>query len=204
MENAVAAIAAAWSMGIPVSLIKESLLCVTVPGRMETYESSAGEVTAIVDFAHNGLSFEKMFDTVALEYPGSRVSVVFGTPGGKALNRRKDRGETSGKRADRIFLVPDDPGNEDPQAICEEIGGYIAKEGASFQIRMDRGAAIREAILGAVPGEVVLILGKGADVTMHVGNGNVPYRSDAVYAKEALAEYGNAFAEAATARETEE
>ena len=39
---------------------------------------------------------------------------------------------------------------------------------------------------------------------MHVGNGNVPYRSDAVYAKEALAEYGNAFAEAATARETEE
>lgn len=34
---------------------------------------------------------------------------------------------------------------------------------------------------------------------MHVGNGNVPYRSDAVYAKEALAEYGNAFAEAATA-----
>lgn len=53
VENAVAAIAAAWSMGIPVSLIKESLLCVTVPGRMETYESSAGEVTAIVDFAHN-------------------------------------------------------------------------------------------------------------------------------------------------------
>ena len=204
VENAVAAIAAAWSMGIPVSLIKESLLGVTVPGRMETYESSAGEVTAIVDFAHNGLSFEKMFDTVALEYPGSRVSVVFGTPGGKAFNRRKDMGEISGKRADRIFLVPDDPGNEDPQAICEEIGGYIAKEGASFQIRMDRGAAIREAILGAVPGEVVLILGKGADVTMHVGNGNVPYRSDAVYAKEALAEYGNAFAEAATARETEE
>ena len=36
VENAVAAIAAAWSMGIPVSLIKESLLCVTVPGRMET------------------------------------------------------------------------------------------------------------------------------------------------------------------------
>jgi len=69
---------------------------------------------------------------------------------------------------------------------------------------MDRGAAIREAILGAVPGEVVLILGKGADVTMLVGNRNVPYRSDAVYAKEALAEYGNAFAEAATARETEE
>ena len=89
------------------------------------YNGSAGEVTAIVDFAHNGLSFEKMFDTVALEYPGSRVSVVFGTPGGKAFNRRKDMGEISGKRADRIFLVPDDPGNEDPQAICEEIGGYM-------------------------------------------------------------------------------
>ena len=59
VENAVAAIAAAWSMGIPVSLIKESLLGVTVPGRMETYESSAGEVTAIVDFAHNGLSLKK-------------------------------------------------------------------------------------------------------------------------------------------------
>ena len=142
---------------------------------------------------------------ITIQYANTtQISGGASESGGKAFNRRKDMGEISGKRADRIFLVPDDPGNEDPQAICEEIGGYIAKEGASFQIRMDRGAAIREAILGAVPGEVVLILGKGADVTMHVGNGNVPYRSDAVYAKEALAEYGNAFAEAATARETEE
>ena len=144
-----------------------------------------------------------MFDTVALEYPGSRVSVVFGTPGGKAFNRRKDMGEISGKRADRIFLVPDDPGNEDPQAICEEIGGYIAKEGASFQIRMDRGEAIRERFWRRT--------GRGcSDPWKRRGrddarrNGNVPYRSDAVYAKEALAEYGNAFAEAATAREAEE
>ena len=113
-------------------------------------------------------------------------------------------GEIAGKRAARIFLVPDDPGDEDPQMICEEIGRYIAKEGASFRIRMDRGEAIREAILGAVPGEVVLVLGKGADQTIHIGNRNVPYRSDAVYAQEALAEYGNVFAEAAAAREEKE
>lgn len=91
VENAVAAIAAAWSMGIPVSLIKESLLDVTVPGRMETYESSAGEVTAIVDFAHNGLSFEKMFDTVAPEYPGSRKRCVR-NPGRKSIQPQKRYG----------------------------------------------------------------------------------------------------------------
>ena len=75
VENAVAAIAAAWSMGIPVSLIKESLLGVTVPGRMETYESSAGEVTAIVH--RQGKIFREIRSChMEIEFSSARLDIT--------------------------------------------------------------------------------------------------------------------------------
>ena len=105
---------------------------------------------------------------------------------------------------DRIFLVPDDPGNEDPQAICEGDRRVYSKGGCIATDPHGPQAAIQEAILEAVPGEVIPDPWerRGRDDARQ--NRNVPYRSRCNLCKKALAEYGNAFAEAATARETEE
>ncbi|MCI5648549.1 MAG: UDP-N-acetylmuramoyl-L-alanyl-D-glutamate--2,6-diaminopimelate ligase [Fusicatenibacter sp.] len=201
VENALAAIAAAWSLKVPLMAIRKGLQGVRVPGRMETFQSHDGEVTVIVDYAHNGLSFTRIFDAVEQEYPGSRITVVFGCPGGKAYNRRKDLGEIAGSRADLVYLVPDDPGEEDPGKISEEISGYVEAKGCPCRIRMDRGSAIREAVLDASCGEVILVLGKGEESFIRYGTKSCPYRSDAENVKAALREYGNSMLQSAATRE---
>lgn len=191
-ENALAAIAAAWSMGVSLSAVKRGLQGVRVPGRMETYQSPDGAVTAIVDYAHNGLSFTRIFDAVMAEYPGRRITAIFGCPGGKAYNRRRDLGEIAGTRADQVYLVPDDPGEEDPMDISEEISRYVQAKGCPCKIRSDRGSAIREAVLDAEHGDVILVLGKGEEKFIKYGKRSCPYPSDGACVQSALQEYGNA------------
>ena len=93
VQNALAAIAVCEGLGIPEQCIYVGLMKARVPGRMEVYQNANGRITAIVDYAHNRLSFEKLFLSVKEEYPGRRVVIVFGCPGKKALDRRKDLSE---------------------------------------------------------------------------------------------------------------
>ena len=65
---------------------------------MEIYTSNDKKITAIVDYAHNQLSFQKLFESVRSEYPGYRATIIFGCPGKKAKDRRHDLGEIAGKK----------------------------------------------------------------------------------------------------------
>ena len=69
IENALAAITAAYVYGVPVACMRRALRKTLVPGRMETFASSDGRICGIVDFAHNRLSFEKLFVAAFQEYP---------------------------------------------------------------------------------------------------------------------------------------
>lgn len=89
VENALAAIACAYIFHIPFDSIYNGLLIAKVPGRMEIYTSKNGKTVVITDFAHNKLSFEKIYETVSSEYPDKKIVTVFGCPGGKAQIRRK-------------------------------------------------------------------------------------------------------------------
>ena len=64
VENALAAITAAYAYGVDVDSMKEALANVQVKGRMEEFESRDRKLVAIVDYAHNRLSFEKLYDSV--------------------------------------------------------------------------------------------------------------------------------------------
>ena len=90
VDNALAAIALCRGLGIPREAVQAGLARARVPGRMEVYASQGGEVTAIVDYAHNRMSFETLFRSVKQEYPGRRIVTVFGCPGKKAFDRRRD------------------------------------------------------------------------------------------------------------------
>ena len=93
VENALAAITVCEGLNIPERYIYVGLMKARVPGRMEVYSNADETVTAIVDYAHNRMSFETLFRSVRAEYPGRRIVTVFGCPGKKALDRRKDLGE---------------------------------------------------------------------------------------------------------------
>ena len=189
VENALAAIAVCEGLGIPETAISAGLQKARVPGRMEVYTNANDKITAIVDYAHNRMSFEKLFASVRAEYPGRRIVTVFGCPGKKALDRRRDLGEVSGRYSDLVVLTEEDSGEEDTEAICREIAGHVAGQGCLYSIQPDRGEAIRQAILGCEEPTVVLITGKGAETRQKRGTQYVDCPSDVAYTREALREY---------------
>jgi UDP-N-acetylmuramoyl-L-alanyl-D-glutamate--2,6-diaminopimelate ligase len=189
VQNALAAIAICDALQVPQDFIYDGLKTARVSGRMEVYESDDQKVVSIVDYAHNGLSFEKLFQSVKEEYPGYTITIVFGCPGNKAYERRKDLGEIAGKYADTIYLTEDDPAKESVLAICEEIGGHIVGQGNTYTIVLEREKAIEQAILECEDKTVVLIAGKGNDTSQRRGNAYVEMPTDSQYAKEALKKY---------------
>ena len=188
-ENALAAIAVCEGLGIPQRCIYVGLMKARVPGRMEVYANANNDVVAIVDYAHNRMSFETLFDSVRKEYAGRRIVTVFGCPGKKALDRRRDLGEVSGKYSDLVVLTEEDSGEEDTRAICTEIAGHVTGQGCPCEIEINRGEAIRRAILGCKEPTVILITGKGAETRQKRGLEYIDTPSDVEYAKTFLQEY---------------
>ena len=189
VENALAAIAVCEGIQIPERCIYVGLMKARVPGRMEVYSNADDTVIAIVDYAHNRMSFETLFRSVQAEYPGRRVVTVFGCPGKKALDRRKDLGEISGKYSNLVILTEEDSGEEDTLDICREIAQYVAKENCEYSIEPNRGEAIRQAILGCHEPSVLLITGKGAETRQKRGTQYIDTPSDVDYVHTFLQEY---------------
>ena len=186
VDNALAAIALCRGLGLPLEAVREGLARARVPGRMEVYSSENGDVAAIVDFAHNRMSFETLFCSLREEYPGRRFVTVFGCPGGKAPDRRRDMGEIAGRYSDLVVLTEDDPGEEDPAAICRQIAAHVA---CPYVVQINRGEAIRQAILGCDRPSVVLIAGKGVERYQKRGLEYVDTPLDSEYARAFLREY---------------
>ena len=189
VENALAAIAVCEGLQIPERCIYVGLMKARVPGRMEVYSNADETVIAIVDYAHNRMSFETLFRSVQAEYPGRRVVTVFGCPGKKALDRRKDLGEISGKYSDLVILTEEDSGEEDTLDICREIAQHVEKENCEYSIEPNRGEAIRQAILGCHEPSVLLITGKGAETRQKRGTQYIDTPSDVDYVHTFLQEY---------------
>ena len=144
-SNALMAIAAAVTLGVPQDDIKKGLETVKVPGRMELYTIPEKSVDIIVDYAHNKMSYEALFDYVHRNYPDRKVGFLFGCVGEKAFNRRKEAGEIAEKNADFIVITELDPGKEDINKICSEVLEHIEhKEKA--RIITDRDQAVDAAL----------------------------------------------------------
>jgi len=188
VENALAAIAVATEMGVPYKNIYNGLKKAKASGRMEVYSDKKQEVVVIVDYAHNKLSFQKLYESTIKEYPKREIVTVFGCPGNHAQNRRKDLGELSGKYSNMNYLTMEDPRNEDPEEICKEISTYIEKEKGKYKIITDRGEAIKEAIFEAKPNSVILITGKGNETVQYIKGKYVECLTDVQYAKKYLKE----------------
>lgn len=189
VENALAAIAVCQALGIPQQCIYVGLMKARVPGRMEVYANADDSVTAIVDYAHNRMSFETLFQSVRKEYPGRRIVTVFGCPGKKALDRRRDLGEISGRYSDLVVLTEEDSGEEDTVSICREIAAHVAEQGCEYVIQPNRGEAIRQAVLSCEAPTVILITGKGAETRQKRGLEYIDTPSDVEYAQTWLREY---------------
>ena len=186
VDNALAAIGLCQGLGLPPEPVREGLAAARAPGRMEVYTSGDGEVAAIVDYAHNRMSFGALFRSAREEYPGRRIVAVFGCPGKKAFDRRRDLGEVAGEYSDLVILTEEDSGEEDTLSICGEIAAHVA---CRCRIEPNRGEAIRQAVLSCDRPSVLLITGKGAETRQKRGLEYVDTPSDVDYVRAFLREY---------------
>lgn len=184
VENALAAILAAKALGVDDQSIREGLLQNEVQGRMNLFEKDG--VTVLVDYAHNFLSFQKLYESLKADYPGQRIVVVVGCPGGKVQLRRRDIGTLSGQNADYLYLTAEDPQFEDVRSICEEIASFVKPYGTPYEIIEDRAQAVEKAITTAQKGDVIVLAAKGEEVYQKVRGEYVYYESDLAIAKRLL------------------
>lgn len=159
VHNSLSAIAVAKEMGVPMDKIIEILTDIHVKGRVELIPISDA-FTILIDYAHNAMSLKSILLTLRTYKPVRLIS-LFGCGGNRSKARRYEMGEVSGNMADLTIITSDNPRDEEPQAIIDDIRAGIAKTEGEFVEIIDRKEAIRYAIMNAKAGDVIVLAGKG-------------------------------------------
>jgi len=175
--DALAAVAAARALGICEAAVRRGLETVRVPGRSEVLPLPGG-ATAVIDYAHNGVSFESILSTLA-DYEHGRLIVVFGAGGNRPRLRRRDMAEAAAKYADFAVITADNPRWERVEDICGDIASALGGR-VPCTVIPDRAQAIRYALDLARPGDIVALLGKGHETYMEVRGVRLPFSDRAV------------------------
>jgi UDP-N-acetylmuramoyl-L-alanyl-D-glutamate--2,6-diaminopimelate ligase len=168
--NSLAAATATAHLGIEPWAIKSGLQhAAAVPGRFEAVV--AGQPFAvIVDYAHTPEGLEKAINAARHVAGDSAVHVVFGCGGDRDCEKRPLMGEVASRLADHVVITSDNPRSEDPMEIINAtIEGVPPDYRGRVVIEPDRRRAIEIAIRRALPGDVVLIAGKGHEPTQTIG-----------------------------------
>ncbi len=141
-----------------------------VNGRLEPIASPEG-YTAIVDYAHTPDALENVLMAIheVLDGKGGNVFTVCGAGGNRDKGKRPLMALEAVKRSDKVILTSDNPRNEDPQAIIEDmLAGLDTTQKKKVLSITDRKEAIRTACMMAQKGDVVLIAGKGHETYQEI------------------------------------
>jgi len=183
--NALAAISIALSQGINLEICKRALEKIKeIPGRMEIVIEKPFRV--IVDYAHTPQSLKEVYETLRnpkFQTPNSKqisnskfqksklICVLGAAGGGRDKWKRPKMGEIASRYCDKIILTNEDPYDEDPMKIIEEIAAGVKGEPEKI---LDRREAIRRALCLAKQSSTratVIITGKGSEPWMCLAGG---------------------------------
>ena len=163
VSNLLAVYATALMLGVEQ---EEALILLSVMkpvnGRFETIRSREG-VTAIVDYAHTPDALANVLSTIneVLRHRG-QCWTVCGAGGNRDKGKRPLMAQEAVKNSDRVIITSDNPRNEDPQEIINDmLAGLSEDERRHVLSIVDRREAIRTACMMAQPGDVILVAGKG-------------------------------------------
>jgi len=178
--NALAAIKTAEAVGVPLETCATALAKLSrIGGRAERIDVGQ-EFLAIVDYAHTPDSLKALYAA----FDGHRKICVLGnTGGGRDIWKRPEMGRIADEACDKVILTNEDPYDEDPRKIVEEMAAAMM---LPSEIIMDRREAIRAALRAARPGDAVLITGKGTDPFIMGPKGSKEPWSDAEVVREEL------------------
>ncbi|HQK63703.1 MAG TPA: UDP-N-acetylmuramoyl-L-alanyl-D-glutamate--2,6-diaminopimelate ligase [Candidatus Staskawiczbacteria bacterium] len=176
--NALAAMKTAMQYGVSQEMCKKVLESAKgIAGRMEIVGENP---KVVVDYAHTPEQLEAVYKS----FEGKKLICVLGSAGGgRDKWKRPVLGEIAKKYCSQIIVTNEDPYDENPQEIIDQVA---ATAGDKVQKISDRKEAIEKAIDSAEPDEVVAITGKGSEPWMCVANGKKIPWSDREIAKEIL------------------
>lgn len=171
VENALAAAAVGLAAGLSPADIADALdVAPQIPGRVEIVERDPFLV--VIDFAHTPGALRGVLAALRPLVEG-RLIVVFGAGGDRDRAKRPDMGRAVSEVADVSVLTSDNPRNEDPDAIIDDVARGM--EGAAYERIPDRRRAINHALGAARPGDLVLLAGKGHERYQVVGTEKRPF-----------------------------
>jgi UDP-N-acetylmuramoyl-L-alanyl-D-glutamate--2,6-diaminopimelate ligase len=202
--NAAAAVCVALSQNIPIEKIREALkIAKPTPGRMEIIDGGQN-FTAIIDYSYEPKGLESALKAIRVFDPKRIIVLIGSAGGGRDKWRRPVMGEIADKHADIVIITTDDPYDENPEKIIDEVlAGAISSQGGSasggknparkineniFRI-IDRRAAIKKAIEIAQQGDAILFAGKGGERWMNLASGKKIPWDEAEIVKEEIKKF---------------
>jgi UDP-N-acetylmuramoyl-L-alanyl-D-glutamate--2,6-diaminopimelate ligase len=177
--NLLAAMCAALSRGLTLDEIARATPALhQVPGRFEVVPGSerAG-FSVVVDYAHTDDALKNLIslarDSIGIH--DGRVITLFGCGGDRDRTKRSKMGLAAAEASDLVIVTSDNPRNERPSAIIDEIIPGVRQTNTPLIVEEDRRAAIERAIRSAKPGDIVLLAGKGHEKVQVFADGAVPF-----------------------------
>lgn len=164
--NSLTAIAICRHFGVSEENIKKALNHVKVKGRVEMIPISE-KYTLMIDYAHNAMSLKSLLATLK-EYHPKRLVCLFGCGGNRSKLRRFEMGEVSSNLADITVVTSDNPRDEKPEDIIEDILVGVRKGPGNYVTIPDRKEAIRYCIESAQEGDVIVLAGKGHETYQEI------------------------------------
>lgn len=175
-ENAAAAIAVGLSQGVAIEVMAEALAKLPgVPGRMERIDLGQ-PFTVLVDYAPEPESLRQLYATIATQPKRRLIHVLGSCGGGRDRARRPVLGTMAAEHADVVIVTNEDPYDDDPRLIMEEVAEGARAAGKRDDVDLfvveDRAAALQRAVDLAADGDFVLATGKGAEQAIMGPNGS--------------------------------
>ena len=166
------------------------------PGRFEQVVS-ADKIVGIVDYAHTPDALQNVLETInGLRYTDEQdylpqIITIVGCGGNRDAAKRPVMAEIACRFSNRVILTSDNPRNEDPMAILEQMqAGVPPVDAKKTQVIEDRHEAIRQAISLARPHDIILVAGKGHETYQEIKGIKYDFDDRAIL-QEAFAERGN-------------
>lgn len=181
--NIIAAVAIGVSQHIALETIAAAIARVRgIPGRLEFVQEQPFRI--VVDYAHTPDSLRAVYET--LKSDGKLLCVLGATGGGRDKWKRPEFGSIAAEYCHHIFFTNEDPYDEDPQGIIEEVRAGAGVRKDDVRVVLDRRVAIREALAAAHSGDTIVITGKGAEPWMMGPDGSKIAWDDREIAREEM------------------
>lgn len=193
-ENIISALGVAITQGMSYPDMVQALKSFkSVPGRMEIVDVGQ-DFTVVVDYAYEPKSLALLYGfwKKKLGEGNKMITLISSTGGGRDVWRRPINGKTAAEYCDYVIATDEDPYDDDPQQIIDEVadGALQAgmKEGENFWRILNRAEAIRKAVELAKPGDIVFLTAKGAEQKMCVAKGKKIQWDDRAFVRDAIKE----------------